>query len=195
MLERGGRLVAARFESSGGEVAACLSTVGLCDRCDRATLELRGAPDPVSEALADLDWIAERTWWARLGPGRAIARCERGDALACSAALRRSPDASVLDRSGDFAAVGVIGPRANELMQITSDGDFGSEVIVVREAADRFEALASVERGPLLWYRLLAGGGPLQAACVGSDALVQLAAARRLGPGSPRASTGGRRGG
>jgi glycine cleavage system aminomethyltransferase T len=180
MVARHGRMVAAHFESTSAEVAACLSTVGLADRSDRATLEVRGAPAGVDRALMALAWVDDRAWWSRADEHRAIVRCEPADVAVCSSALGGATDVAVSDRGFAYAAVGVIGPHAGELLRTASVGGPGVDVIVLREAEGSFEALVAAQHGPLVWKQLLEAGGPLHAACVGSDALEQLAASHRF---------------
>jgi glycine cleavage system aminomethyltransferase T len=55
MTVRRGRYVAADFGSATSEAAVCLKTVGICDRSDRSTFEIRGAPEAIEDALASVD--------------------------------------------------------------------------------------------------------------------------------------------
>ena len=50
MATRHGRRVPAHFGSVGAEEAVCLRSVGMADRSDRETFELRGAPSAVWRA-------------------------------------------------------------------------------------------------------------------------------------------------
>ena len=173
MVTRRGRLVAAHFGSAASEAAVCLSTVGIADRSDRPTLELRGAPADLDAALADLRFA----WWSRISPVRAIVRCDRAHEAACRTALSRSPSAAVVDPGERYAAIGLIGPRAEELL----DGLQGERRFhVLREADGCLELLVAAADGPALWQRLLAAGTPLNLACVGLDALEHLAASGHL---------------
>jgi glycine cleavage system aminomethyltransferase T len=174
MVTRRGRRVAAHFGSAASEAAVCLSTVGIADRSDRRTLELRGPPADLDAALADLPLA----WWSRVSSVRAIVRCDLANEAGCRAVLGRSPGAAVVAPGDDYAAIGLIGPRAQELLDRLGDE---RQFVVVREADDCLELLVTADRAPELWQQLLAAGKPLNVACVGLDALENLAASWHLG--------------
>jgi hypothetical protein len=80
-------------------------------------------------------------------------------------------------RTGAYAAIGLIGPRAKVmLMEI----DLNPSGVVIQEALGCYEILLPAERGPELWEYLLEAGAPYGLACVGHDALDRLAAAHRF---------------
>src|ERR1700734_3669326 len=87
MVNRDGRCVAAHYGSPTSEVAVCLTTVGIADRCDRTTLEFRGAEQDIELALGALERLRIRTWSSQLTSRSAIVRCEHGDTVACLEAL------------------------------------------------------------------------------------------------------------
>jgi glycine cleavage system aminomethyltransferase T len=186
MVSRYGRCVAAHFGSAASETAVCLSTVGIADRADRATFELHGAPEDVDLALAALAPLCDRTWWARTTSRSAIVRCDHSQKPACSGALERAEGTSVVDVTGRYAAIGVIGPRAADLL---SSADFHTpegQPILLRDGPNSLELLVDGEIAPALWGQLLEAGAPLSIACVGLDALEHLAASHRVGrPTSP----------
>jgi hypothetical protein len=180
MVRRHGRCVAANFGSTTSEAAVCLSTVGIADRCDRSTLELRGSPRDVELALTTLAPLRGRAWFALITPGTAIVRCESADAPECREAMAAAAGVTVHERDDRFAAIGVIGPCAKELV---SGGAWQAEEtppIVVRETDTSFEMLVPVAHGPVTWEKLLELGAPFRIACVGMDALEHLAASHRL---------------
>ena len=98
MASRHGRQVPAHFGSVGAEEAVCLRAVGMADRSDRDTFELRGAPSAVEAALVA---VGEFAWCSFVSADHALARCEHEHAAACasmlanldglSAATRRPP--------------------------------------------------------------------------------------------------------
>jgi glycine cleavage system aminomethyltransferase T len=180
MTKRHGRSVAAHFGSATSEAAVCLSTVGIADRFDRTTLELRGAPDDVELALSRLARLPIRTWWSRLTSHSAIARCEHCDTAKCLEALIPVEGTAAVDVSDRYAAIGVLGPRAEELLASCSFQTQGPPSIVLREANAAFEVLVPAAEGAARWDRLLEGGAPFRIACVGLDALEHLAASHRL---------------
>jgi glycine cleavage system aminomethyltransferase T len=170
MVERHGRRVAAHFGSRAGEEAVCLKAVGLADRSDRTTLEVRG---DVDAALLELAALGERAWSSYAGPDRAVVRCEHADTGACLAAL--GPGAR--DRTNDFAAMALVGPNAEALLESV---DLPSSAITLHEAGLLYEVLVPPALGPAVWDQLLEAGAPLQVACVGLDAIEHLIATRRL---------------
>jgi glycine cleavage system aminomethyltransferase T len=181
MVERNGRCVAAHFGSATSEAAVCLSTVGIADRGDRATLELRGAPDDVEVALSALAALRSRSWFSRVTPRSAIVRCEGSDAPACRGALAALEGTTVLECGDRFAAIGIVGPRARELLRARELEAAEVPAVVLRETDASFEILVQATQGPAQWEKLLEIGAPFAVACVGLDALEHLAASHRLG--------------
>ncbi|HWK25431.1 MAG TPA: hypothetical protein VNS09_02655 [Solirubrobacter sp.] len=166
LASRHGRRVPAHFGSVGAEEAVCLHSVGMADRFDRCTFELSGPG--VEDALGA---VGDRAWWTFVGPDRALARCEAADAEALVSV-------GAADRTGAYAAIGLVGPRAGELLDAI---DLNPSGVVIGEAPGCFEVLLPAAHGPELWEHLLAAGAPFDLACVGHDALDRLAASRRLG--------------
>jgi glycine cleavage system aminomethyltransferase T len=80
-------------------------------------------------------------------------------------------------RTATYAAIGLIGPRAKELLM---EVDLNPSGVVIQEALGCYEVLVPAERGPELWEYLLDVGAPYGLACVGHDALDRLAAAHRF---------------
>src|SRR5690349_927348 len=146
MADRGGRRVPAHFGSAAAEETVCLRGIGMSDRSDRSTLEVRGAPSDVERALIALGELA---WYSFLTADRAVARTE--DAAACLAALSSLP-VSVADRTELYAAIGLIGPRAHEFLDAV---DLSPSGLIVQEAPDCFEVLLPAAHGPELWDNLL----------------------------------------
>jgi hypothetical protein len=180
MTVRHGRPVAAHFGSMATETAVCTGTLGIADRFDRTTLKLWGEPMDVCLALAALDRLPQRTWSSPLTARGAIVRCERADMAVCLDALCRFEDAVAVDVSDQYAAIEVIGPRAQALLEASGFDAQNAPPIVLSEADGAFEVLVARERGPEVWDQLLAVGGPLGVACVGIEAIEHLAAARRF---------------
>jgi glycine cleavage system aminomethyltransferase T len=175
IVERHGRRVAVDFGSAASEAAVCRSHVGLAERSDRATLELRGPGEDVDRALERLTTLGDRAWWARLSTGRAIVRCEGEHEGTCTSAMMEAERASILDVSADYVAIELVGPRAEEVLQAAGvDPDGEDPVIIMREHDDGIELLIPLSHGPALWNRLLQAGEPYEVACVGLDALEQL---------------------
>ena len=176
MVPRDGRLVAAHFGSPASETAVCLSTVGLADRFDRATLELRGAPADVETALELTAGSADDVGCVQLSPRDAIVRCNHADSDRCLAVLL-STDVAI-EITERFAAIEVIGPRAAQLTRAAILELPDHAVITVRYDTDTYELLIDRDNGPDVWESLLTAGASVSVACVGLDALTHLAAAR-----------------
>lgn len=180
LIERSGREVAAHFGSPTSEAAVCRCGVGLAERSDRATLELRGDPAGVDEALGELAPLGDRAWSVRPTPQRAIVRCE-GDAVGgCTSMMLRAEDVTVTDISDEIAAIDLIGPRADEVVDAHLAQDETPVALVVRRGAACVELLLPRVHGPALWNGLLAAGEPYGIACVGLEALEHLDLADRL---------------
>jgi glycine cleavage system aminomethyltransferase T len=178
MIIRHGRCVAAHFGSAASEAAVCLSTVGIADRSDRTTFELRGAPQDVALALAAL---RDRAWSMRTSSRSAIVRCEHQDASACAAAVIPADGALVVDVSDRYAAIAVVGPRSAALLNAVAFAP-GGRPLVLRDRRDGLELLTEAADGVALWNQLLEAGARFRAACVGLDALEHLAASHRGEP-------------
>ena len=174
MASRHGRRVPAHFGSVGAEEAVCLRAVGMADRSDRDTFELRGTPSAVESALVA---VGEYAWCSFVAADRALARCEHEHAAACASMLANLDGLTASNRTAAYAAIGLIGPRAKQLLM---EIDLNPEGIVIQEALGCYEILLGAERGPELWEYLLEAGSPYDLACVGHDALDRLAAAHRF---------------
>lgn len=180
LVERNGRWVAAHFGSASSEAAVCRGAVGMTERSDRATLELRGDPAEVDEALAGLAHLGEAAWWVRRLPRRALVRCE-GDAVdGCTSVLLRAEDVGVEDVSAQLAAIDLVGPRAEEVVDAHLALTEVPVVVVVRRGRHCVELLVGRVHGPALWDGLLDDGEPFGIACVGLEALEHLDVADRL---------------
>ncbi|MDA0178798.1 hypothetical protein OJ997_00705 [Solirubrobacter phytolaccae] len=176
MAERHGRRVPAHFGSSiGAEEAVCRTSVGLADRSDRETFELRGDPVAIETALTELGPLV---WASFIAPDRALVRSEAEGASEVSDVLEHYGDISAHVRTSGYAAIGLIGPRASELL---NEVDLTPSGLILREARDAFEILLPADHGPELWDFLVEAGKPFDLACVGIDALDRLAASRRTG--------------
>lgn len=174
MASRHGRLVPAHFGSVGAEEAVCLRAVGMADRSDRETFEVRGTPSAVESALVT---VGEYAWCSFMGADRALVRCEHEHADECARLLDGVDGVTASNRTSAYAAIGLIGPRAKELLM---EIDLTPSGLVIQEALGCYEILLAAERGPELWEHLLEAGAPYDLACVGHDALDRLAAAHRF---------------
>lgn len=102
------------------ETAVCLSTVGIADRSDRVTFDVRGAAADVDAALAALGLLGEHAWWARAASQSAVVRCQALDRRLCASALGAADVSTEIDER--FDAIEVIGPRAADLVHAVGGG-------------------------------------------------------------------------
>jgi glycine cleavage system aminomethyltransferase T len=199
--ERYGHMVAAQYGSIPGEISVCMKSVGLADRSDLGTLELRAASAPLDRALAAhlgdppvAPGTARRlrdVWYLRLEPRRTLL-VGAHVALASGPVLGRGADRADLtcrDIGATIAIISVIGPRAGRLMAAAglpdelAIGALGRDprdpavIAILRESQRRLLVLARTAAIDALWSRLLAAGESLGAAFVGFDALALLGAA------------------
>jgi glycine cleavage system aminomethyltransferase T len=201
LAERGGHTVAAHYGSVPGEISVCMKSVGLADRSELGTLELRAATSlldrVLSERLGDppvAPGAARRlgdVWYLRLDARRALL-VGTPAALAFAAMTGKGSDRADLscnDIGASVAIVSVIGPRAGRLMAgaglpddlaigaIGRDPEDPNVIAILRESQRRILVLVKAPAIDAVWSRLLAAGEPLGAAFVGRDALTLLGAA------------------
>lgn len=204
--ERDGHVVVALYGSTPGEIAVCMTHVGLADRSDLGTLELRGAQSPLDRALAArlgeppvAPGAARRQrgiWYLRLDSRRALLVGPHR-ALASVPPIGEGSDRAELvcnDIGATTAIVSVIGPRAGRLLSaaampddlqigtIGRDPQDARVVAILREGQRRILILVRASAADAVWGRLLTAGEPLGAAFVGSDALSLLGAASQQAP-------------
>ena len=180
LAERDGRTVVAHYGSVTAELAVCCRGVGLADRSDRATLELRGTRDEIHRALLELGALGDAVWWARLSRTRVIVRCARADRGGCLAAIGRDAIVTVHDLDAEIAALALFGRFAEDLLAATRLEEDPDAAVVLRDRRGAIELLLPRRLGPALWARLLDAGEPFGVACVGLEAIEQLTVAREL---------------
>jgi glycine cleavage system aminomethyltransferase T len=204
--ERDGHVVAALYGSSNGEIAACMTHVGLADRSDLGTLELRGGQSQLDRALArrlgdppPAAGTARRQrgiWYLRLDSRRTLI-VGAHSALAAGAPIGAGGDHADLvskDIGAKVGIISVIGPRAIRLLAaaglpadlaigaIGRDPEGNDVVAILRESQRRVLILVKTPATNAAWGRLLVAGEPLGAAFVGCDALTLLGAASSQAP-------------
>lgn len=199
--ERDGHVVVALYGSTQGEIAACITHVGLADRSDLGTLEVRGGQSPLDRALADRlgdppprAGTARRqhgVWYLRLDTRRTLIVGAHGvlPGLAPVGISRDRADLVTRDIGDSIATLSVIGPRAVRLLtaaDLPGDLEIGaigrdpadpSVIAILRESQRSFLILVRARAIDAFWGRLLPVGEPLGAAMIGCDALALLAAA------------------
>lgn len=200
LAERDGHTIVAHYGSPPGELAVCLKSVGLADRSDIGTLELRapatvlnrvlsarlGDPPVAPGAARRMDEV----WYVRVEERKALL-IGRHAALAAVPALGRGPDRAELSRKdigANVRVISVIGPRAGRLLAAASlpddlaigavgrDPHDAAVLAMLRESQRRILVLVRAPAIDAVWSRLLTAGEPLGAAFVGCDALALLGA-------------------
>jgi len=203
-----GRAVVANYGSAAGELAACVSAVGLADRSDLAILELAG-PE------AQLQQLAQRlagsevapggavpsggAWWCSASPERMLVLCparhaDRLHAVLRARAARRSA-VTLTDRSADLAALAVVGRRSSTLLAelgvygesgnprdvppLTAHTGAGAEVLWLLESDDKALAVMAAADAPAVWHAIERAGRRFGLCAVGQDALARYGLIRR----------------
>ncbi|HYN64311.1 MAG: hypothetical protein AABM29_11470 [Actinomycetota bacterium] len=199
MVEAEGAVVAANFGSVVGEMAVLWHAVGIADRSELAKLELRGAPEFVSQSVEYLSGTpvqarsvmrTKGTWWLPIAPDRMMILCEprRRDELADSLEEITQPTerSSWVDVTGNYAVIALVGPNAEALLQAAGADDdvqvpgegclrdtrlAGRAALLVRETP--WEFLLVVRRAEAVdtWLELDGIGGDFGIGNVGHEAI------------------------
>ena len=200
MVARHGWLVAAHYGSPGGEMALCDQAVGLADRSDLGKLELRGEAEAVEQLVGQLTGgqvlsgealLADGAWWCAVSGEHVIALSDAGQTERLRAALgeaaRWTPGATVTDFTARLAALGLLGPGTEDLLEELSGSQpalrnveppaFQSTmlaaipVMLLRASATRAVVLADAGRAPALWTEIERTGRDAGLGHVGVDAV------------------------
>jgi len=201
LAERDGRTIIANYGSVPAEIAVCMKSVGLVDRSDLGSLQIRAETARLERALAEhlgdppiAPGSARRVhdvWYLRLDRRRALLVGPHA-VLASGSLIGAGPDRedwSVKDSSDDLSILSVIGPRAARLLgaaELTDElaiGAVGRDprdpqiVAILRESQRRMLIVVKTDGANGLWERLVSAGETLGASFVGCDALGLLGAA------------------
>jgi glycine cleavage system aminomethyltransferase T len=119
----------AHYGSAAGELAACVSAVGLADCSDQTKLALEGPAAQLRQLSARLTGteispggavFSGGAWWCAESATRLLVICDahRGDRLRAVLAARvaRRVAVNLVDRSSELAALAVVGRRTPELL-------------------------------------------------------------------------------
>jgi glycine cleavage system aminomethyltransferase T len=204
--ERDGHVVVALYGSTPGEIAVCMTHVGLADRSDLGTLELRGPQPALDRALAaplgdppiapGTGRRRDGVWYLRLDARRAlvVAGHVTLSELGPFGAVHDRGDLVCRDIGDKTSMISVIGPRAGRLLAaagmpadlqigaVGRDPRDASVVAILRESQRRVLIVVRAPAVESIWSRLLVAGEPLGAAFVGCDALTLLGAASAQAP-------------
>lgn len=204
-----GRAVVAHYGSAAGELAACVSAVGLADRSDLAKLVLEGPPAQLqhlsqrltgSEIAPGGAVLSGGAWWCAEQPERMLVLCEAGHSERLRAVLHarvaRRSAVSLTDRSADLAALAVVGRRASALLAelgvygasgnprhvppLTAHTGAGAEVLWLLESDDKALAVMAAAEAPTVWHTIERAGQRFGLCAVGQEALARYALIRRI---------------
>ena len=199
MVEAEGAVVAAHFGSVVGEMAVLWHAVGIADRSELTKLELRGAPEFISQSAEYLSGTpvqarsvmrTKGTWWLPIAPDRMMILCEPGrrDELAgnLEEITRPTERSSWVDVTGDYAAIALVGPNAEALLeavgadddvQMPEEGHLSDTRLAARAALlvreTPWEFLLVVRRAEAVdtWLELESMGGDFGIGNVGHEAI------------------------
>jgi glycine cleavage system aminomethyltransferase T len=204
-----GHAVVANYGSAAGELAACVSAVGLADRSDLAKLVLQGPPAQLqhltqrltgSEVAPGGAVLSGGAWWCAESPERMLVICiasraDRMHAVLHARVARRSA-VTLTDRSAELAALAVVGRRASALLAelgvygesgnprqvppLTVHTGTGAEVLWLLESDDKALALMATADAPAVWHTIERAGQRFGLCAVGQEALARYALIRRI---------------
>jgi glycine cleavage system aminomethyltransferase T len=150
-----GRSVAVNYGSAAGELAACVSAVGLADRSDLTKLVLEAPPDQMRRLMSRLAGgavapggarLAAGAWWCGVSSERVVVLCDRrqGDRLhdQLHAHAAQQPTLRVEDQTADWAAIEVVGRYAGAVLR---------ELGVYGESGDPRQVPPLTAHGGALW--------------------------------------------
>jgi glycine cleavage system aminomethyltransferase T len=209
LVPHGGHPVVANYGSAAGELAACVSAVGLADRSALAKLALEGPPEQLrhlsqrltgSELAPGGAVLSGGAWWCAERPDRMLVVSDPrvGDRLhaVLSARVARRSAVSLTDRSAGLAALAVVGRWASALLAelgvfgasgnprhvppLTAHALAGADVLWLLESDDKALALMSAADAPSVWHRIERAGQRFGLCAVGQEALARYTLIRRV---------------
>jgi glycine cleavage system aminomethyltransferase T len=205
-----GRSVAVNYGSAAGELAVCVSAVGLVDRSELTKLELEAPPAQLRDLTARFAGRAvalggavqaSGCWWCGAAADRMLVLSEPSGGPRLDERLRvqarQHLTLAVHDRSDDWAAFGLIGRATPRLLTVLGaygvSGDprqvspFTTGTVQGVEASWLLEsdrsALVLVPRAHAgaAWRAIEEAGRPFGLSCVGSEAAVRYSLLERAG--------------
>lgn len=202
--------VPAHYGSPAGELAVCLRAVGLADRSDLGKLMLDGGPSAVAGVVRRMTGVSlaprgvcfsGRARWCAASPSRVIVVCEASARSHLLDMLRSQthtlPGVRVSDRTGDWAALAMVGPGAMRVLAalgvLGEDRDprtaapftcaciAGAEVHVLLESDRQALLLVDGEDAAGVWRAVAEEGRQVGLSLVGTDALHRFSLLSRAG--------------
>jgi glycine cleavage system aminomethyltransferase T len=205
---RGDCPVVAHYGSAAGELAACVSAVGLADCSDLTKLLLHGPAAhlrQLSSRLAGTELApggavhSGGVWWCAETAERLIVLCDPrlGARLhaVLDARVTRRIAVTLEDHSSDWAALAVVGRRARDLLAqlgvygatgdprrvppLTAHAMTGADVLWLLESDRKALALVPRASAASVWRTIDQAGQPFGVCAVGQEALTRYGLSRR----------------
>jgi glycine cleavage system aminomethyltransferase T len=196
---RDGRTVAIHYGSAAGELAVCVTAVGLVDRSSLTKLVIEAPPASLSYLTSHLAGgeVAPGgalhgggAWWCGDAPNRVVVLCEPATGHRLVDRIRMHAMHQVVHRvrnqSADLAAIGLLGPSAKHVLSALgaygpggdprmaapfAPGTIGAIEVSWLLASDRSAlALVRSEAAAEAWRLIEAAGRPFGISCVGHEA-------------------------
>jgi len=207
---RGDRRIVVHYGSPAGELAVCVSAVGLVDRSDLSKLVVEAPPlqlGHLTERLAGGKLAtggamhAAGAWWCAAAPERMVVLCEPHLATRLRARLRdhavHYAALTVEDHSEDWTAIELVGRATPKLLRALGvygeSGDprqvppftattlAGCDVHWLLESDHRALLLVPECSAVTMWQTIEQAGRPLGLSCVGLEAASRYALLERAG--------------
>jgi glycine cleavage system aminomethyltransferase T len=200
--DHAGRPVALHYGSAAGELAACVSRVGLGDRSELAKLALEAPGPTLRQVVSSLTGMvlapggALRTgtaWWCAVTDERMLVCVEPDEGDLLAGRIRRlgarHPDLRIRDLSQAWSAIAIVGRRTGDVLSrlgvYGATGDprsaapvsvrrvTGVEVTWLLQSDHRALALMDHREAPTAWHALHAVGRPFGICAVGQEAIAR----------------------
>jgi glycine cleavage system aminomethyltransferase T len=211
LVLRHGRAVVANYGSAAGELAACVSAVGLADCSELTKLVLEGPSDQLRHLVSRVTGVEIApggaalnggAWWCADTASRMIVLCDPtlGDRLHAQLHARVSRRAAITmaDRSTDWAALSVTGRRTRPLLAelgvygesgdprhvppLTTHAVTGVEVLWLLESDSKAIGLVPRANAGQVWHAIERAGQPFGICAVGHEATERYALIRAAHP-------------
>jgi len=194
--------VAVNYGSAAGELAACVSAVGLADRSDLTKLVLEAPAEQLRRLMSRLAGgtvapggalFAGGVWWCGVSPERVLVLCERrqGERLRgqLHARAAQQPTLALEDHTADWTAIEVVGRYADRLLRdlgvygesgdprvvapLTAHPIAGARVLWLLESDSRTLALVPRESAGAVWRAIERAGQRFGICAVGEEAITR----------------------
>jgi glycine cleavage system aminomethyltransferase T len=211
---RENRRIAVHYGSAAGELAVCVSAVGLVDRSDLSKLVIEAPASQLGHLTERLAGgmvapggalRASGAWWCGAAPDRIVVLCEPHLATRLRSRLRdhavHYAALSVQDRSGDWAAIELLGHSAGKVLRalgafgeagdprqvspFTARTVAGHPVRWLLESDRCALLLVPTQSAGAVWQAIEQAGRPAGISCVGLEAASRYALLERTVRGTP----------